>query len=113
MITYIRGMNRRTALLAPLALVLLGTPALAEKLSLGTLSKYLNGLTTVESDFTQVNSGRYGLDRARSSSSGRVGCGSNMRRPTRRWCWPAASRSPSSTASRTSRPNNTRCAARR
>lgn len=56
MITYIRGMNRRTALLAPLALVLLGTPALAEKLSLGTLSKYLNGLGTVESDFTQVNS---------------------------------------------------------
>ena len=28
---------------------------MAEKLSLGTLSKYLNGLTTVESDFTQVN----------------------------------------------------------
>ncbi|MCB6179335.1 outer membrane lipoprotein carrier protein LolA [Rhodobacter sp. Har01] len=49
-------MNRRTAILAPLALLALGQPALAEKLSLGTLSKYLNSLTTVEADFTQVNS---------------------------------------------------------
>ncbi len=49
------GMNRRTAILAPLALLALGRPARAEKLSLATLSKYLNGLTTVEADFTQVN----------------------------------------------------------
>ena len=48
-------MNRRLALLAPL-LLLLPLPAAAEKLSLATLSKYLNGLTTVEADFTQVNS---------------------------------------------------------
>ena len=48
-------MNRRTAILAPLALLALGRPARAEKLSLATLSKYLNGLTTVEADFTQVN----------------------------------------------------------
>lgn len=48
-------MNRRTAILAPLALLALGQPALADKLSLGTLSAYLNGLTTVEADFTQVN----------------------------------------------------------
>lgn len=48
-------MNRRLALLAPLAF-LLPFPAAAEKLSLATLSKYLNGLTTVEADFTQVNS---------------------------------------------------------
>ncbi|VDC26117.1 LolA family protein [Pseudogemmobacter humi] len=52
-------MNRRTALFAPLALalplVLAGRPALAQKLSLATLSKYLNGLTTVEADFTQIN----------------------------------------------------------
>lgn len=52
---YMTAMNRRTAILAPLALLALGQPALADKLSLGTLSKYLNGLTTVESDFTQVN----------------------------------------------------------
>jgi outer membrane lipoprotein-sorting protein len=48
-------MNRRTALLAPLAL-LFPLPAAAEKISLGTISDYLNGLTTVESDFTQINS---------------------------------------------------------
>ncbi|HMS95403.1 MAG TPA: outer membrane lipoprotein carrier protein LolA [Tabrizicola sp.] len=48
-------MNRRTALLAPLAL-LLPLPATAEIIPLATLSDYLNGLTTVETDFTQVNS---------------------------------------------------------
>lgn len=53
---YIGGMNRRTALLAPLAFLALAQPALADKLSLRTLSDYLNGLTTLESDFTQINS---------------------------------------------------------
>jgi outer membrane lipoprotein-sorting protein len=48
-------MNRRTALLAPLAL-LLPLPAMAEIIPLSALSDYLNGLTTVETDFTQVNS---------------------------------------------------------
>ncbi|MCU0826768.1 MAG: outer membrane lipoprotein carrier protein LolA [Tabrizicola sp.] len=48
-------MNRRTALLAPLAF-LLPHPALAERIPLGTISDYLNGLTTVEADFTQINS---------------------------------------------------------
>ncbi len=48
-------MNRRTALLAPLALIALGAPAFAEKISLGDLSNYLNGLSTVATDFTQVN----------------------------------------------------------
>ena len=48
-------MNRRFALLAPLAL-LVPLPAWAAKISLATLSDYLNSLTTVESDFTQVNS---------------------------------------------------------
>jgi outer membrane lipoprotein-sorting protein len=51
---YIHGMNRRTALLAPLVF-LLPLPAAAEIIPLGTLSEYLNGLTTVEADFTQVN----------------------------------------------------------
>lgn len=49
-------MNRRTAILAPLALLALGLPAQAEKISLPALSKYLNGLTTAEAEFTQVNS---------------------------------------------------------
>lgn len=52
---YIGPMNRRFALLAPLAF-LVPLPAAAEKLSLATLSDYLNGLTTVETDFTQINS---------------------------------------------------------
>lgn len=47
-------MNRRTALLAPLAL-LLPLPAVAEIIPLSALSDYLNGLTTLETDFTQVN----------------------------------------------------------
>lgn len=49
-------MNRRTAILAPLALLALGLPARAEKISLPVLSAYLNGLTTAEAEFTQVNS---------------------------------------------------------
>ncbi|HEY6918956.1 MAG TPA: outer membrane lipoprotein carrier protein LolA [Tabrizicola sp.] len=48
-------MNRRLALLAPLAF-LLPFPAAAEKIPLATLSAYLNSLTTAEADFTQVNS---------------------------------------------------------
>jgi outer membrane lipoprotein-sorting protein len=55
-IAYILRMNRRTLLIAPLALALVPRAALAEKLPLGTLSKYLNGLTTAEAEFTQVNS---------------------------------------------------------
>lgn len=51
---YIAHMNRRFAILAPLAF-LLPLSAAAERLSLATLSDYLNGLTTVESDFTQIN----------------------------------------------------------
>jgi outer membrane lipoprotein-sorting protein len=46
-------MNRRLALLAPLAF-LLPFPAAAEKIPLATLSAYLNSLTTAEADFTQV-----------------------------------------------------------
>jgi outer membrane lipoprotein-sorting protein len=48
-------MNRRFALLAPLAF-LVPLPALAEKIPLAKLSDYLNSLTTVETDFTQINS---------------------------------------------------------
>lgn len=48
-------MNRRTALLAPLAFLALGAPAWAAKIPLADLSAYLNSLTTVTADFTQVN----------------------------------------------------------
>jgi outer membrane lipoprotein-sorting protein len=37
-------------------MTLLALPAQAEKLSLSTLSSYLNGITTAETDFTQINS---------------------------------------------------------
>lgn len=49
-------MNRRTALLAPLLALALGLPAMAEPVPLSQLSTYLNGLTTAEAEFTQVNS---------------------------------------------------------
>lgn len=48
-------MNRRTALLAPLALIALTMPALAGPIPLADLSKYLNAISTVQTDFTQVN----------------------------------------------------------
>lgn len=49
-------MNRRTALLAPLAAALLAAlPAQAAPISLSALSSYLNGLGTVQTDFTQIN----------------------------------------------------------
>lgn len=48
-------MNIRSALLAPLFVAALSFPALAEKIPLGTLSDYLNSLSTVEADFTQIN----------------------------------------------------------
>ncbi|MBV7380274.1 LolA family protein [Maritimibacter dapengensis] len=48
-------MNRRTFALAPLALLALSAPAMAEKLSLNTLSSYLNSLTTAQAEFTQIN----------------------------------------------------------
>ena len=53
---YIGTMNRRTALLAPLFALALGLPAQAEPIPLAKLSDYLNGLTTAEAEFTQVNS---------------------------------------------------------
>lgn len=49
-------MNRRTALLAPLALLAFSLPARAARISLQAISAYLNGLTTAEADFRQLNS---------------------------------------------------------
>jgi len=42
-------------LLAPALVALSVLPAVAEKLSLGEISRYLNGLTTLEAEFTQIN----------------------------------------------------------
>jgi outer membrane lipoprotein-sorting protein len=43
------------ALIAPLALLTTLLPASARQLSLDEISRYLNGLTTVEAQFTQIN----------------------------------------------------------
>ncbi len=49
-------MDRRTALLAPLAAAILAAlPAQAAPIPLSALSGYLNDLGTVQTDFTQVN----------------------------------------------------------
>ncbi|MBU2957267.1 outer membrane lipoprotein carrier protein LolA [Paracoccus sp. 1_MG-2023] len=48
-------MNIRSLALAPALLVGLAVQALAAPISLSEISRYLNGLTTVTSDFTQVN----------------------------------------------------------
>lgn len=45
----------RSALLAPLAAVVMAFPAYAEKIPLNTISNYLNGLTAAATEFTQVN----------------------------------------------------------
>lgn len=49
-------MKRFSALAAPLLALVLAVPAQAEKISLTELSRYLNSLTTVQSEFTQINS---------------------------------------------------------
>ncbi len=46
---------RRSLLLAPAALAVMGAPSFAAALSLNELSRYLNGLTSVEATFTQEN----------------------------------------------------------
>jgi outer membrane lipoprotein-sorting protein len=48
------GMNRRAFLMATGA-ALLAQPAFAQKLSLNSISGYLNGIKTAQADFTQVN----------------------------------------------------------
>lgn len=52
---YITGMTPLRALASALAFMALATPALAEKIPLKDLSAYLNRLSTVQTDFTQVN----------------------------------------------------------
>ena len=52
---YIRVMNIKTAFLAPTLIAAFAFPALADKIPLNDLSAYLNGLSTAEAEFTQVN----------------------------------------------------------
>jgi outer membrane lipoprotein-sorting protein len=52
---YIDGMNRRTVLLSLSAAVASPRAALAAPIPLDELSRYVNGLTTAEATFTQVN----------------------------------------------------------
>jgi outer membrane lipoprotein-sorting protein len=54
-IAYISAMKRTLSILAPLALLAFASAASAEKIALKELSGYLNKLTTVQTDFTQVN----------------------------------------------------------
>lgn len=48
-------MNIRSLALAPVLALCLAFPALAEKIPLNEISRYLNGLQTAVADFTQVN----------------------------------------------------------
>lgn len=48
-------MNIRSLALAPVLALAMAFPALAERIPLNDISRYLNGLTTVTSDFTQIN----------------------------------------------------------
>lgn len=48
-------MKVRSLIFVPFLLIGLTLPALAEKIPLGEISRYLNGLTTVRAEFTQVN----------------------------------------------------------
>ncbi|MEY4982702.1 MAG: hypothetical protein RIR62_968 [Pseudomonadota bacterium] len=45
----------RAALLAPLAALTLALPAQAEKISIDALNRYINGLGSARSEFTQIN----------------------------------------------------------
>lgn len=64
-----RAMKTLRLALVPLAFLAFAAPALAGKISLADLSGYLNGLTTAEAEFTQINadgsiaSGRLYLNR--------------------------------------------------
>lgn len=48
-------MNIRSLALAPVVALGIAFPALAEKISLNEISRYLNGIQTAQADFTQVN----------------------------------------------------------
>ena len=61
------------ALAAPLLALSLAAPAQAERLPLSELSRYLNGLGTVEADFTQINAdGTIATGKVKISRPGKV-----------------------------------------
>jgi len=88
-------MKRRLFLAA--ALAVLAAPAMAQKIPLGELATYINGITSAKSGFTQINddgsitTGEIFImmtapsPRARSSSNAPVAPGSTMRHLTIRW----------------------------
>lgn len=51
----IRDMNLKSLALAPVLCLALAFPALAEKIPLNEISRYLNSLKTAQASFTQVN----------------------------------------------------------
>ena len=51
----IRDMNLKSLALAPVLCLALAFPALAEKIPLNEISRYLNSLKTAQAAFTQVN----------------------------------------------------------
>ncbi|SMO74392.1 Outer membrane lipoprotein-sorting protein [Paracoccus laeviglucosivorans] len=51
----ISDMNLRSLALAPVLALAMAFPAMAEKIPLNEISRYLNGLKTAQADFTQVN----------------------------------------------------------
>lgn len=53
--SYFRGMKQMRILMVPILWATMALPAAAEKLSLGEISSYLNGLRTAQGQFTQVN----------------------------------------------------------
>lgn len=66
-------MIKFSALAAPLLALAFALPAQAERLPLSELSRYLNSLTTVESDFTQINAdGTMTTGKIRISRPGKV-----------------------------------------
>lgn len=55
-LAYTNGMKTLRALLTALAILTIAPAAMADKIPLADISAYLNGLTTADTDFTQVNS---------------------------------------------------------
>ena len=70
---YIESMKMLSFLLAPAVSLALAMPVMAEKVSLSALSAYLNKLTTLEAEFTQINGdGSIGTGRIFIKRPGRV-----------------------------------------
>ena len=53
--SYIKGMKRSALLIAPLLMLVLALPAMAQKIPLSEISAYLNSFKTAKAEFTQIN----------------------------------------------------------